>query len=66
MATFIEAEGFVHVTNVTNGEFTMCGDAFDLASDIDGYEQKSTKKTTVTCEHCVAIVRDLQGVRTRL
>lgn len=67
MADFVEAEGRVHVVNpVTAGEFTLCGDAFDLASDVDGYEWSATKRRTVTCPSCAEIIRYVRRVRTSL
>ena len=62
-AQFVEAEGAVHVINPIMGEFTLCGDAFDLGSDVSGYEWKVTTKRTVTCAPCSVIVRRLRGVR---
>ncbi|UIJ43747.1 hypothetical protein LZK98_11660 [Sphingomonas cannabina] len=57
MATFVEAEGMVHVINdVAGGEHTLCGDAFDLASDEPGYVWSETRSRTVTCPLCAAII----------
>lgn len=64
MAEFVEAEGLIHLSSPTVAEFTLCGDAFDLASEEEGYEQRSTRKRTVTCPHCAAIIRGCRGVRT--
>lgn len=64
MADFVEAEGEVHMLNpLMGGEFTLCGDAFDLASDEDGYEQTVSKRRTVTCPHCAKVIRECRGVR---
>jgi hypothetical protein len=60
---FVEAEGTVHLVSTT-GEYTLCGDAFDLGSDIEGYEWSATKKRTVTCPHCKDIIDLCRGVRT--
>lgn len=64
MADFVEADGDIHVMNPIMAEFTLCGDAFDLGSDEDGYEQKPTKRRTVTCPKCAEIIRTVRGVRT--
>lgn len=58
---FVEAEGLIHLVD---GEFTICGDAFDLASDEDDYEWKATTSKTVTCPRCARIVELCRGVRT--
>lgn len=64
MPTFVEAEGLVHlVSPVSGGELTLCGDAFDMASEEEGYEWRATKSRTVTCESCTAIVLECRGVR---
>lgn len=65
MADFVEADGQVHlVSPITAGEFTLCGDAFDLDCVVEGYEQKATKKRTVTCSQCAQIIHECRGVRT--
>lgn len=60
---FVEAEGVVHMVNPVQAEFTLCGDAFDLASDVDGYEWKATNRRTVTCTICGIVVEACRGVR---
>jgi len=63
-ASFVEAEGEVHLVNpTTGGEFTLCGDAFDLATDVDGYQWHKTRRRTVTCKICAAVVAACRGVR---
>lgn len=62
-AEFVEAEGMVHLLNPAMGEYTICGDAFDLDSDEDGYEHRETKRRTVTCPTCARIVLACRGVR---
>jgi hypothetical protein len=57
---FVEAEGLVHLSL---GEFTLCGDAFDLGSDVLGYEWRPTRSRTVTCPECARIIRECRGVR---
>lgn len=63
---FIETNAGVHLVNTEQqgGEFTLCGDAFD----IDGIEGRSTtwRKTTrsiVTCPRCLKVVLMCRGVR---
>ena len=60
---YVEAEGMVHLMNPENGEYTLCGDAFDLDSDEDGYEQKPTRRRTVDCPSCAAVVVMCRKVR---
>lgn len=62
MIEFIEVEGMVHVTNVTLPERTLCGDAFDLASDDPDYEWRHVKRGPVTCENCKLIILHCRGV----
>lgn len=62
-SAFVEAEGMVHLVNPLQGEHTMCGDAFDLASDIDGYEWKDTIRRTITCPSCARVIQACRGVR---
>ena len=57
------AEG-VHLMH---GEFTLCGDSFDIASteepeDHDG-ELLETHKRTVTCDRCIDVIDLCRGVR---
>jgi hypothetical protein len=63
MRDFVEAEGLVHLMNPGRAEFTLCGDAFDLATDEPGYEQVPTTKRTVTCPDCAAVIVGCRGVR---
>lgn len=65
MADFVRAEGVIHMISPIQAEFTLCGDAFDLASDVADYAWQATTATTVTCPICATVVRDCQGVRTR-
>lgn len=64
-ARFLEAEGLVHIENAAHSEYTLCGDAFDLASDELGYEWHETKSRVVTCPICAAIIKDCRGVKTK-
>lgn len=63
MAEFIEADGEVHVTSPIQAEYTLCGDAFDLGSDEAGYGWVPTRRRTVTCQKCAAIIRGCRGLR---
>lgn len=63
MAEFVEAEGLVHLVSPAMSEYTLCGDAFDLASDEPDYEWKPTKRRVVTCGSCAEIVTGCRGVR---
>jgi hypothetical protein len=65
MPDYVKAEGLIHMVNPIQGEFTLCGDAFDLASDVPGYEWKARRRGPVTCQSCAAIVIECRGVRTR-
>lgn len=72
MADFAESnDGLVHLVSAANSEYTVCGDAWEGFSDDDGdwsdeipTAWKDTKKRTVTCPKCAAVVRDCRGVRT--
>jgi hypothetical protein len=48
------------------GEFTLCGDSFDIADTEEGFEEGplvKTRKRTVTCPKCVAHILHCRGVR---
>ena len=52
--------------HLMNGEFTLCGDSFDIGST-EGEEcgdLKPTNKRTVTCSNCAKIIQLCRGVRT--
>ena len=59
----VEAEGVVHLIEPIQNEFTMRGDAFDLSSDVAGYEWKTTKSNAVSCPKCAAFIMRCRGVR---
>lgn len=65
MADYVKAEGDVHLINPALAEYTLCGDAFDLGSDVSDYEWKERKRGPVTCAICAAIIEGCRGVRTR-
>ena len=61
---FVKNEDGVHLMN---GEYTLCGDAYDIAeteSDFTAGTLAKTKERTVTCERCVAIIKLCRGVQT--
>lgn len=65
---FLENDEGVHVVNPLQGEFTLCGDSFDIAdteADFDQGELRPTTKVTVTCPRCAMIVSELRHVRFR-
>lgn len=59
---FCENNDGVHVEH---GEFTLCGDSFDIGT-AEGEEcgdSKPTHKRVVTCARCADIIRMCRGVR---
>jgi hypothetical protein len=65
-SVFVETPKGVCIMNPIMGEFTICGDAFDLYTDEPEYEQIPTARRVVTCPDCALIVKDLQNVRTSI
>lgn len=61
----LSSEG-VHLMG--DGEFTLCGDAFDIGATEDDSDDSpelyETKRRTVTCPRCIDIIRLCRGVRT--
>lgn len=50
--------------HLMNGEYTLCGDAYDIhAVDSDIDEIKPTKNRVVTCVSCIAIIKLTKNVR---
>jgi len=52
--------------HLMNGEFTLCGDSFDIAETEDDFTAgsiRSTTKRTVTCRRCAEIIYLCRGVR---
>ena len=52
--------------HLTNGEFTLCGDAWDAPDsepDWEPGEFRKPKSRIITCAKCVAIVLLCRGVR---
>lgn len=66
MADLVEAEGMTHMVSPIQSEFTLCGDAFDLASEEAGYQWTEAKRITVNCPSCAAVIRACQSVKTRV
>lgn len=64
-AKFVEAEGFTHLVSPIQGEYTVCGDAFDLGSDEPGYEWSETKKRIIDCPKCSQLILGCRGVRVK-
>lgn len=65
MKEFRENDDGVHLMY---GEFTICGDSFDIAETESDFEDGSlvvTRKRIVTCPKCVAFITHCRNVRTR-
>lgn len=61
---YVEAQGEVHLVNpIMGGEFTLCGDAFDLSSDVPGYAWTARRRGPVTCKSCAAVILGCRGVQ---
>lgn len=68
MKEYMENAEGVHLMNALNGEYTLCGDAFDAhisESDWPNGEMVATTKRVVTCERCCRIIEMCRGVRCR-
>jgi hypothetical protein len=53
--------------HLMNGEFTLCGDSFDIAETEADFEDGPlllTQKRSVTCARCKAVISLCRGVRT--
>ena len=66
--TFVENSDGVHLMGALSGEYTLCGDSFDMAETSDGkYGEdmilRATKEKTITCPRCAEIVLACRGVR---
>lgn len=51
------------------GEFTLCGDSFDIADTEKDFEEGplvETRKRVVTCPKCIARIVHCRGVRVAL
>lgn len=63
MKEFLENDDGVHLMY---GEFTLCGDSFDIAeteSDFEAGTLAKTRKRIVTCPKCTAYIQHCRGVR---
>lgn len=67
MKEFLENDKGVHLAGVGHGgEFTLCGDSFDIAETEDDYEDGHlvlTKKRIVTCIGCIAEIQNCRNVK---
>lgn len=64
---FMENKKGVHAMY---GEFTLCGDAFDIAEanwdpEYEDGELKETKKKIVTCPDCISLIKYCKSLRTK-
>ncbi len=61
-------DGLVHLISAINGEFTLCGNAFDGDAGLEhdptnAYAWKQSNKGPVTCERCATEIRNCRRVR---
>lgn len=67
MKIFTENKAGVHLMDPIQGEYSLCGDAFDIDSEADVDEHdgrlKPTDKKVVTCKRCKAVIMMCRGVR---
>ena len=66
--TFVKNSEGVHVMGALNGEYTLCGDSFDMAEASGGEHGEDlilrvTKEKIITCPRCTEIVLACRGVR---
>lgn len=56
------------VGNPLNGEFSLCGDAFDIAEDLEGEEdyEIAGPGQSITCPRCVLAIREIKAIRNPL
>ena len=66
---FMKDNNDVHYMSSDDGEFTLCGYAFDAFSsgnmDEDVGEMKATSSKTVTCPDCVRMIERIKKVKTK-
>lgn len=64
---FLENKKGVHLMGVqAGGEFTLCGDSFDISNTEEGYldgDLLPTNKKIVTCPDCVRVILHIRGVK---
>jgi hypothetical protein len=60
-------DGLVHlVSPITGGEFTLCGDSWDISeteTDADGSSWIECKPCPITCPKCAECIEACRGVR---
>lgn len=56
----------VHLMSPLEGEYTLCGDAFDNEFGGSAGEAKATTKRVVTCPRCITVITECRGVRTSI
>ncbi len=61
---FEENSERVHIMSPLNGEYTLCGDAFDgFQDEMEGTAK--TEKRIVTCRDCIKIIDLCRGIKTK-
>jgi len=62
---FMENNEGVHAMSPANSEYSLCGDAFDIGSEINDTceNMRATKRRSVSCPKCATILRALRGIR---
>tara|TARA_R110000782_G_scaffold19035_3_gene51716 strand:- start:593 stop:796 length:204 start_codon:yes stop_codon:yes gene_type:complete len=64
---FLENDKGVHLVGVgQGGEFTLCGDSFDVFETEEDFEDGAlvkTIKTKVTCPDCLREIRNCRGAK---
>lgn len=61
-------DGRIHLVSAINGEFTLCGNAFDGDADgqaSDPHAWEEVKRGPVTCENCIREIENCRGIRVR-
>jgi hypothetical protein len=66
MREFLENDKGVHLVGVgQGGEFTLCGDSFDISETESDFTEGAlikTNKKTLTCPDCIREVQNCRGV----
>ena len=62
---FVRTEDGIHLVSPLNGEYTLCGDAFDRddSENEPGAKWYPTTRRVLTCPKCVAVAMACRGVR---
>lgn len=61
-------DGITHLISAINGEYTLCGDAFDGGIGVEEPDQTPWDKCecdSVTCEKCIREIDNCRGVRVK-